>query len=90
MRRDVVAPVVVCFQLDFASAQCMNALLDNMIETGQLRAEDRPDQKGFRQFPPPDGTTAAPAAATTPTTAAYDEKYARQAMPLAMLFVNNK
>ena len=37
-------------QLDFASSQCMNTLLDNMIGTSQLRAEDRPDQKGFRQY----------------------------------------
>ena len=36
-------------QLDFASTQCMNALIDNMVGTAQLRAEDRPDQKGFRQ-----------------------------------------
>lgn len=40
-------------QIDFASTACMNGLMDNMEMTGQLRPEDRPDQKGFRQYPPP-------------------------------------
>ena len=54
----------------------MNSLLDNMIETGQLRAEDRPDQKGFRQFPPEVAAAAAAAAAATPasTPGSYDDK----------------
>ena len=45
-----VYSLFLCCQVDFASRECQSDFLDKMEESGQLRASQRPDERGVLKF----------------------------------------
>ena len=45
-----VHPSLCNVQIDFASRECQSNFLDRMEKTGQMRPENRPDERGLHKF----------------------------------------